>query len=74
MFVAGVIIFLIGCIMWIWLRLSSHFETKALAPQRIGERVFAIRLMKQKRRLNVFETYTMLVIGSILILINDIFN
>ena len=45
MFAAGIIIFFVGCILSIWLRLDAHSEVRALTPRRIGERVSAIRLM-----------------------------
>lgn len=74
MFEAGIIIFLLGCVVRILLRLGTHTEARALAPQRVGERISAIKLMKQKRRLAFGESTVMLIIGTLLILIYGVFN
>lgn len=74
MFEAGIIIFFVGCILSVWLRLNAHSEVRALTPRRIGERVSAIRLMKQKRRIDARAANIMLIVGAILILIYGVFN
>lgn len=71
---AGIIIFLVGCIFSIWLRLNAHSDARALTPRPVGERVIAIRLMKQKRRIDARAANIMMAAGALLILIYGLFN
>lgn len=74
MFEAGIIIFMLGCVIRIWLRLSAHSETRAMAPQRVGERLCAIKVMRHKMRLASYESTIFISIGLVMILIFGVFN
>lgn len=74
MFEAGITLFIVGCVIRIWLTLSAHAQTKAMSPQPMLHRTCAIRLMRQKGRLASIESTAMIVVGAILILIYGLFN
>lgn len=74
MFTAGIIMFILGCVMWIWLRLTSHNDTRALAPQPVGHRQVALRMMRNKKKITSYESSILMTVGFILILIYGVFN
>lgn len=74
MFAAGIIIFLIGCVLRIWLNLNEHSTTRAMSPQPVNERNVTIKMLHRKTRMASIDSTAMMIIGAILILIYGVFN
>lgn len=71
---AGIILFILGYVVRIWVRISSDSETRAISPQPVGVRAMSLRLIKQSKRRAHWESITLIIVGAFLILIYGVFN
>lgn len=70
----GFIILIIGSVMLIWLKVGVKEETKALSPRPLLLRTSAVETIKTSRRRGYRESYVLIAIGALIILICGVVN
>jgi len=74
MFTLGIVLLTIGCILKIWMTLTTREETRSLSPQTVSLRAHAIHTMKKRTRYSFIDSKILIAIGTAIILKTAIFN
>ncbi len=74
MFTFGIILMTIGCVLWMWAKLSTRSETKALGPMNVRLRNVELELMHERKRKSWFDSRVFMILGIVIVLITGLFN
>ena len=50
MFTFGIILLIAGCVLWMWVKLSTRHETKTLGPMNVRVRNIELFLLEAKEK------------------------
>lgn len=74
MFTLGILLLAIGCVLRIWVKLSSRQEIRALNPMNVRVRNIELFLLKERKRNGWKDSSILIILGSIIVLITALFN
>jgi hypothetical protein len=74
MFALGITLFVMGMVLLIYLRLSTHSQVRAMSPQTVLQRSCAISVMRERKRIGYVDSSILLTLGSLIILVTGVFN
>jgi len=70
----GIILLFFGCVLWIWTKLSTRYETKALGPMNVRVRNIELFLMRERKRKHLTDSRILMLLGTIIVIITTLFN
>lgn len=70
----GFILLIIGSLMLMWLKLSVKEETRALSPKPLLIRNSEVETIRTSRKKGYRESYVLIALGALLILIYGVMN
>lgn len=74
MFALGSLLFIMGCVVWIWTKLSTRYETKALGPMNIRLRNIELHFLRLRKRNGWVDSRIMMILGGVIAIITALFN
>ncbi|MDE6444973.1 MAG: hypothetical protein K2K64_11235 [Muribaculaceae bacterium] len=74
MLAIGIILFLVGFTFRILLNLTARYERDMLTPRRMSERMAALNLITEKRRILLTDANIIMVTGVVICLVTGLFN
>ncbi len=74
MFTLGIILLISGCVLWMWTKLSTRYETKALGPMNVRVRNIELFLMQERKRKHWVDSRILMILGAIIVLVTALFN
>lgn len=74
MLAIGIILFVVGLTFRIILNLTARYERDSLTPRKMSERMAALDLISEKRRVLLVDANIIMISGLILFLVMGLFN
>lgn len=65
---------MIGCVLWMWTKLTTRQEIKALGPMNVRLRDIEITLLKDRKKRGWTDSRILMTVGLIITLISALFN
>ena len=74
MFTFGIILLITGCVLWMWVKLSTRHETKTLGPMNVRVRNIELFLLKQRKSNGWIDSRILMLLGGVIVIITGLLN